>query len=358
MINKFFILFSSRSTKIWFSLIVTYSLFCGVANAAWLGEEGLNGKRVVLVHGFQFSDLSNPPSRERYLDRCPINYEIRRMASYCVGWPSHLTFTELKPILAEHVTNIKKQFGDQNIVFVTHSSGDLIKEYILKHQKAWLAYEGKSPLKIEMSIDFAGASGGTELANYAVYFNYQWLTRLIFGRSSNGLGFLSELTTNRARALTTSSSRYSSIPRLRVVSTGKENSYTNILIRFGLLSNNADDLVPLHSQCGSKSSKQTTSCSQAIAMTGEIGYQHNGMSVSDRRNNFYPWLGSRIATHNGILSDRKLTSDELVKFSAIPTNDGLFESRKTTGYWFWRKEYRYVSNTANTSISKVLSKLR
>ena len=118
-----------------------------------------------------------------------------------------------------------------------------------------------------MSIDFSVASGGTELANYAVYFNYQWSTRLIFGGTINGLGFLSELTTNRARALTTSSSRCSSIPRLHVVSTGKENWYTNILIRYGLLSGNADDLVPLHSQCGSKSSKQTTSCSQVIAMT-------------------------------------------------------------------------------------------
>lgn len=357
MVGKLLVVTGSRMVKVWFGVLVINTLLYGTANATWLGGEGLNGKPVVLVHGFQLSDLSNPPNQDRYLNRCPVSYEFRRIASYCVGWPSHLTFKELKPILAKHVSMMKRQFGNQDVVFITHSSGDLIKEYILKYQKSWLISQGQSPLRIAMSIDFAGVSGGTELANYVVYFNYRWLTKLVFGHVNNGLGFLTELTTNRARALTNSSSKYSSIPRLRVVSTGKKNWYTHYLIRAGLIVGDADDLVPLHSQCGSRASLRTSSCSQAIAMTGETGYQSGGMHSTHRRNNFYPWLGSQTATHNSLFSDRKLLANELVKFGQIPRYDSLSEHEKVTGYWFWRKEYRFISNTANTSMTKILARL-
>ncbi|KJF97106.1 hypothetical protein [Photobacterium leiognathi] len=345
------------SIKVLFIPFFLFFVLSGTANASWLGGEKLNGKHVVLVHGFQFSDLKKAPREDEYLERCPVSYGFRKLASYCVGWPSHLTFKELKPILAHHVNRIKKLLGDQKIVFITHSSGDLIKEYILKYQKSWLRSQGKSPLNIEMSIDFSGGSGGTELADLAALFKSDWLVNLLLGHN-NGLGFLTELTTSKARSLTNSSSRYSSIPRIRIVSTGKQNWYTGVLIFFKILKGDADDLIPLHSQCGGKYARKMSSCDLWIAMDGRRQKQSTGMRIADRRDNFYPWLGSRIATHNKILSDRNLSADELVKFGLVPNYDRLSETYKTTGFWFWEKRYRFVSGTKGLTMADILSKLR
>ncbi len=325
---------------------ITGGMFAGNASAQ------LAGHNVILVHGFQQQDLSDPPANLQDVKNAGADYWRTFWLSRSdarIDWGSNgrvegsiaqQAFEQLQSISGQGLCN------DYCIV-VSHSTGDLVTRYLLENQARWLQNAGLQPLKILASIDFSGAGGGTELADLAlnVAYNDSWYNwplkqavRAFTGINPEpgSLGVVNDLQTNAARNLAVSANN---IPRLRFVAGGS--SYGGITK--GFIAGTDDGVVPTHSACGATTSQGIDSCSSGLSLAGKVSSQDGPSALYF---NHYPILMNEGASHSGVLGSE--TGNTSVPVVNNRTLNGLqvdFASRtyNQRAWWqWWGSGDRYV----------------
>ena len=234
-----------------------------------------------------------------------------------IDWPSHeriegkISSQYVWPKLQELSSNGICQSG---CILVTHSAGDLIARYVLDNQENWLLNAGLEPLNIVATYDFAGAGGGSELADIIMnvveggglanramrYAISLWLGEM---PNQTNTGVLNDLRVSNARNIASLSDNR--IPRIRFIGNGTE--YYKATSVF--LPGNDDGVVAAHSACGAIRVGSFNSCSSSLAMNGKVERQSNG--VSEFIPAHYPVLMGDGYSHSDVVEAEykgKLTS--------------------------------------------------
>ncbi len=339
---------------------MTGGLLAGQASAQ------LAGHNVILVHGFQQQDLSDPPANLQEVKAAGEDYWRTfwlARSDARIDWGSD---GRVEGAIAQQAYQQLESISNQGLcndycIVVSHSTGDLVTRYLLENQARWLQNNGRQPLKILASIDFSGAGGGTELADLAlnVAYNDSWYNwplkqavRAFTGINPEpgSLGVVNDLQTNAARNLAISPN---SIPRLRFVAGGS--SYGGITKPF--IAGTDDGVVPTHSACGATTSQGIDSCSSSLSLAGKVSSQ-NGPSALYY--NHYPILMNEGASHSGVLGSE--TGNTSVPVVNNRTLNGLrvdFASRtyNKRAWWQWwgsGDQYVEVPGSAQTDMSTLV----
>lgn len=328
-------------------------------------QAAVGGYPVVLVHGFQPDNLASRPNANQvaangqaYWSEFWANHAEMR-----IDWPSQERITGR--IATDYIWPKLQQLSRQNIcnpgcIFVTHSTGDLVTRYILDNQALWLQNAGLRPLNIVATLDFAGAGGGSELADLAVNVatgsglfdrTLQLALSLWLGQipNANNVGVLNDLRVNTARQL--SAFPDSRVPRLRFV--GAASDFLGTTGPF--LPGTDDGVVASHSSCGASSAGNFESCSRAVAFDGKITSQSLG--VSNFMPLHYPMLMSDAYSHNAVIGQQRkgditvarnsvnLTTQSAVRFSSTD---------QTRGWWIFASSYRIVNGSERHAMSPLV----
>lgn len=326
----------------------------------------LAGHNVILVHGFQMEDLSNPPGSFSDIEQAGADYWqgfwLNR-AEARIDWGSD---GRIEGSIAQQAYQQLKTISQQGLcndycILVTHSTGDLVTRYLLENQARWLQADGLQPLKILAAIDLAGAGGGTEIANLAVSIAYNdswynWPARqavkafLGIDPEPANLGVVNDLQTNAARNLAVNPN---SIPRLRFVGGGS--SYGGVTKPF--IAGTDDGVVPTHSACGATTAEGIDSCSNSISLAGKVSSQNGPDALY---HNHYPVLMSEGTSHGGVKGGE--TGNVAVPVVNNTTLNGLrvdFASRtyNKRPWWQWwgsGDQYIEVPGSDQTDMSTLL----
>lgn len=354
----------TRTGKAWKAAIaaaaITGGLFAGNASAQ------LAGHNVILVHGFQQQDLSDPPANLQEVKTAREEYWRTFWRSRAEARIDYASQERVEGGIAQQAFQQLQSISQQGLcndycIVVTHSTGDLVTRYLLENQARWLRNAGLQPLKILATIDLTGAGGGTELADLAlnVAYNDSWYNwplkqavRAFTGiePQPGKLGVVNDLQTNAARNLAVSPN---SIPRLRFVAGGSP--YGGITKPF--IAGTDDGVVPTHSACGATTSRGIDSCSSSLSLAGKVSSQ-NGPSALYY--NHYPILMNEGVTHGGVLGTE--TGNISVPVVNNRTLNGLrveFASRtyNQRAWWqWWGSGDRYVEvpNSNQTDMSTLI----
>lgn len=312
----------------------------------------LAGHNVILVHGFQQEDLSNPPANMQEVKNAGADYWrifwLSRSEAR-IDWPSN---GRIEGSIAQQAYNQIRSISQQGLcnnfcVLVSHSTGDLVTRYILENQARWLRADGLPPLKILTALDFSGAGGGTELADLAVSvaYNDSWYlapvkaaVELFTGidPEPGKLGVVNDLQTNAARNLAISPN---SIPRIRLVAGGS--SYGGVTKPF--IAGTDDGVVPTHSACGATTAEGVDSCVSNLSLAGKYSSQDGPDALYY---NHYPVLMNEGASHSGVLGSE--TGNLSVPVVNNTTLNGFrvdFASRtynKRAWWQWWGSGDRYI----------------
>lgn len=317
------------------ALILLIGLFSLSAQAT------LNGKPVVLVHGFQYQHLgTHPDSATLQHDATDYwqEYWLAR-AEVVMHWSSGERVREgIGDTIRAQVKNLADNGTCLNgCVFVTHSTGDLVTRYLLRNLNGWLWQWGYGPdrVKVLVVLDIAGAGGGTELADLGVavvesdniFSNaatsvVNWF--LGTNVSPSELGVVRDLQPAVARSIATDNG---AVPRLRMVGAGVE--YLGASKPFIL--GKDDSVVPLHSACGSVRQESLDSCSSQIEMTGEI--DPVAKSPSGLWYNHFPIIMGADTNHSEAMSHE--TSGTMVPVVNHWDFNGLIVDFAEDNYWSW-----------------------
>ena len=325
----------------------------------------LAGHNVILVHGFISDDLITPPSREQVLARRKVSEFWQSRAEGYLNWSgadrleggiARIVFEQAKAHAAAGLCN-------NGCVLVTHSTGDLVARYFLAHQEAWLTAAGYAPLNIVATLDFAGAGGGTDLADVAVAAaNSEYVplpmklaAGAVIGRDLDltdydELGVVIDLTTSQAR---NHASWPNGIPRLRFSVNGGDPLFpTKPVIR------GADDtVVPAHSSCGATAPDAILSCSSDIAYDGKRTWQFGPRGLW---HNHFPVLMSDAYDHFTLTQDAHQGQMTYVlnHFNAGLNVDFATTTRTVTRRWWevWKETgtWQYVAGSDSQSMSRLI----
>lgn len=342
-----------------FSAVVISGLLSLSANAA------VGNYPVVLVHGFQPLDLASRPNASQVA----INGEVywsdfwSSRAEVRIDWPSHERITAR--ITTDYVWPVLQQLSINNTcnpgcVFVTHSTGDLVTRYILDNQALWLQNAGLQPLNIVATFDFAGAGGGSELADLAVnvatgggLFDRTLQLALSFwlGQmpTANSLGILNDLRVNTARQLAAFPD--SRVPRLRFAGAGSDFLGTTGLFLPGI----DDGVVASHSSCGASSVAAFTSCAANVGFDGKLTPQSR--PVSNFMTLHYPMLMSEAYSHNAVIGQQRKGLITVARHTVRDTEQKplTFHSYdETRGWWIFSSRYRVVSGSERVAMSPLV----
>ncbi|EOD78054.1 hypothetical protein D515_03177 [Grimontia indica] len=322
---------------------------------------------VVLVHGLQPSQLSARPGptevradgEQYWAQYWNTHADVR------IDWPSHERVAG--KIASDYAWPKLKQLAQNNTcvngcIFVTHSTGDLVTRYILDNQENWLLNEDLQPLNIISTFDFAGAGGGSELADMAVNIaegggvlntTLQFAISLWLGEmpNSSNTGVLNDLKVANARQIAPFPD--GRVPRIRF--TGDSSEYLGVTSPF--LPGHDDGVVASHSTCGSSTVGSFSSCSRSVAYDGKLASQSRG--VSSFMPQHYPMLMGSGYTHGGVIGDvhqGKVTAAN----SRVSLGDGTQVSVSTSDSWSWWSwaYFRYVNGSENHTMSELVANLR
>ena len=338
-------------------LIRSLALTAGIAASATASAQ-LAGHNVVLVHGFQPHNLFSPPTPEQVIQNGEAYWADfwNQHAEARIDWSSADTLEGGIAIsVANQLAEISRSGLCQNgCVLVTHSTGDLVTRYMLENQDYWMSAQGLQPVNFIVSIDFAGAGGGTELADLAVGLanSDNWLTQAMkdaveywlgFTYTTENLGVLNNLQVAAARNTATLPSP---VPRLRFVGTGDQ--YYGVTSPF--IAGKDDSVVPLASACGAGSADAIDSCSNQLAADGAIVSQNGPASLLY---NHYPVLMGYKTHHGGTIGaqvDGWMAFVENYFVAGIPVNmNTTVDSR-----WYWMYDYQYVVGSDTRSMSETV----
>lgn len=323
---------------------------------SWTVNAQLAGHNVVLIHGFQAGDLINPPTADEIIQHGQAYWADfwDAHAEARIDWSSHDT---LEGGIAVSVANKLADISRSGLcangcVLVTHSTGDMVARYMLENQAYWMQSQGLQPVNFIASLDFAGAGGGTELADLAISVanNDSWLVSAMrdavkswlgFDITPSNLGVLNDLQVSAARNIATSPS---TVPRIRFAGTGSE--------YYGLTSpyiNGEDDgVVPLASACGSATSDGIDSCFNNVAADGALVSQNGPASLFY---NYYPLVMGSSTGHGQTISNY---IGSILAFGQNNFTAGISINMNTIveSHWYWVYDYNYVVGSDTVSMSQ------
>ncbi|MFE8071068.1 hypothetical protein QQM79_08405 [Marinobacteraceae bacterium S3BR75-40.1] len=339
------------------------TLAMGLAGSA---SAQLAGKNVILIHGFQSGDLSDPPASQQEVEQRGDAYWQAFWASRAearIDWASN---ERVEGGIAQRAFNQLKTISQSGLcssgcVLVTHSTGDLVGRYVVDNQARWLSNAGYQPLNILTSLDFAGAGGGTELADLAVNIAYSdtWYNwtlkqavKLFTGidPQPGKLGVVNDLQTTAARNLATSPN---AVPRLRFVGGGSQNGG----ITKPFIKGSDDAVVPLHSACGAATAGAFDSCSSSVALDGK---RTSVSAPGSLYYNHYPILMGADVNHGDAINTNTgnaLTyANNNLSFNGINVDFDTYTFEKKPWWQFWGSgdTYQRVRDGEQYSVSGIV----
>ena len=317
--------------------------------------------KTVLIHGLQPFQLINngdvTADGQSYW-----NGYWNNLADERIDWPSYER-VEGK-IATDYIWPKLKSFSQSNFcnpgcIFVTHSTGDLIARYIIENQATWLENAGLAPLNIVATFDIAGAGGGSELADLAVSVAQSTETWTVLieaaleawlgGDLTDEMGVLHDLKVNNARQIAPFPD--ARIPRLRFI--GDSSEYLGVTS--GFIQGNDDGVVGTHSACGGNRQGHFGSCSASVDINGKLAYQAN--AVSGFMPYHYPMLMGEDYSHGSLLeqdNQGKVTTASNIEQLYSGENINFTTYQQTKGWWLWKSDYLYVSNSDSNSLSELI----
>ncbi len=322
----------------------------------------LAGKNVILVHGLQADDLSEHPDQQQIEQNGDAYWQAfwASRAEARIDWGSHERIEgETAERAFQQMLEISQQgLCDDGCILVTHSTGDLVARYILEHQAHWLQSAGAEPLNIITALDFAGAGGGSELADLAVNaaFSDNWYDFALKAAveaylgtppEPDNLGVLLDLQPTTARNLATSPN---DVPRLRFVGGGTQ--FAGVTGPF--LPGTDDGVVALHSTCGGTQAGSYDSCVSDVAMDGKrTGTDAPGSLY----HNHFPVLMGDEVNHGEVInteSGNTLTyAFNELSFGGVSVDfeTETFEQSPWWQLWGSGDTYQVVSDSEQSSMS-------
>jgi len=317
--------------------------------------------KTVLIHGLQPFQLINngdvTADGQSYW-----NGYWNNLADERIDWPSYER-VEGK-IATDYIWPKLKSFSQSDFcnpgcIFVTHSTGDLIARYIIENQATWLENAGLAPLNIVATFDIAGAGGGSELADLAVSVAQSTETWTVLieaaleawlgGDLTDEMGVLHDLKVNNARQIAPFPD--ARIPRLRFI--GDSSEYLGVTS--GFIQGNDDGVVGTHSACGGNRQGHFGSCSASVDINGKLAYQAN--AVSGFMPYHYPMLMGEDYSHGSLLeqdNQGKVTTASNIEQLYSGENVNFATYQQTKGWWLWKSDYLYVSNSDSNSLSELI----
>lgn len=354
-------------TKFWLATIFIWAALAPAASAQ------LAGHNVLLMHGFIADDLIKPPSREEVLNRRRLSDFWQARAEGFLNWSGadRIEGGIAEVVYEQALAHARRGLCDQGCVLVTHSTGDLVARYYMENQEVWLRNAGYAPLKIIATIDYAGAGGGTDLADVAVAAAnseaipdvMKWAAGAVIGMNLDvtdydQLGVVLDLQTSAARNLATAPT---ATPRLRFsvnggdlleLGMGQVRAITKTIIR------GADDtVVPAHSSCGASAPDAIESCSAHVAYDGKREREFGPRGLL---HNHYPVLMAGDYDHFDITQDqhRGLATFVFNDFNAgLKVDFNTFTRSVTRRWWqFWKETgtWQYVSGSDRQSLTRLI----
>lgn len=344
-----------------------------LTGAALSSHAAIDGMKVVLVHGFQAEDLNESHRSSKANQYGSYNNYLKHRANnlYWDGpWEgkadASIWWDSKERITGGIATDVKNQikalaknsnFKGKPLLLVTHSTGDLVVRHALKKLGSWGV--STSDFKVMAVMDFAGAGGGTEIADIAndiangsgaVNSAQRAAINAFMGFTpeKGKLGVLTDLRPTNARGINSGSSAY---PRLRFVGTGWEFAGATKPFLKGM----DDSVVPLHSACMASSNGAYDSCSKYIANNGVI--ENVSKSPGSIWNNYHPILMGEKTHHSGTIGSQKGSEFATVNSSNTITKNRVRMSYNTTTetkWWSWGKKVRWINGGSNKKMSDVV----
>jgi hypothetical protein len=354
--------------------IATWLALCAAAVfAPMTAEAQLAGRNVILVHGFISEDLIKAPTDAEVLARRKLSEFWQARAEGYLNWSgaerleggiARMVFEQAKGYAAQGLCN-------NGCVLVTHSTGDLVARYFMQNQANWLRNAGYQPLNIIATLDYAGAGGGTDLADVAVAAAnseyvpepLKWAAGMVMGldldvTDYDELGVVIDLQTSVSRSHAMAPQ---GIPRLRFsasggdlleIGMGQVRSITKTMIR------GADDtVVPAHSSCGASAPDAIESCS------GSVNYEGKRTGTWGPRGllpNHYPLLMAANYDHFNITQDEHhgLVTYVFNNFVAGLRADFVTYTKTVTRNWWelWKETgtWQYVRDSDTRSMTRLI----
>jgi hypothetical protein len=327
-------------------------------------QAAVSGYQVVLVHGFQPAQLKSKPDATAVEQDGATYWQSfwNAKADARIDWPSH---ERISGKIATHYLWPQLQQLSRNgtcrtgCIFVSHSTGDLVTRYIIDNQALWLQNAGLTPLNIVATFDFAGAGGGSELADLAVNVAtggsgidaaLKAAIRLWLGETptAGNVGVLNDLRVNSARQL--SAVPDSRVPRLRFA--GAATAFYGATSPF--LPGNDDGVVSPHSSCGAATAAAFDSCSSSIAFDGKLS---SPKGVSQFMPYHYPLLMSGDYHHSNLIDAQRqglVTAANKQKNYLDGRTLQFSTYDESRGWWVFKSQYRVVSGSDLYSMSDLL----
>ncbi|PKF81585.1 hypothetical protein CW749_02820 [Vibrio sp. vnigr-6D03] len=338
------------------------SLACLMACISTGASAAISQHPVILIHGFNADQLSEKPNAQQVAlagEEGWRSYWLSR-SDERIDWPSH---ERIQGKIASDYVWPKLQSLSRNntcangCIFVTHSTGDLIARHILDNQKRWLENAGLTPLNIVATVDFAGAGGGSELADIAINAAEgggagNWTLRqalsLWLGMvpTTGNTGVLNDLKVANARQL--SATPDSRVPRVRIV--GDRSDFWGLTA--GFLPGHDDGVVAAHSSCGAKSAGSYNSCSAFVGLNGKLTAQSRGVTRFMAQH--YPLLMGEDYSHSSLI-DNKHEGKVTTARANLSLSNGKTVTVNTEDQssWWSSSVYRYVQHSDSQSMSQL-----
>ncbi len=315
------------------------------------GHAKLAGKNVVLVQGFNAGDLLSIPD---------VNQQKQNADKYWEKFWGAKADVKLHWSSADRLAgNIKDSMSSQikalelagtcsaGCVFVTHSTGDLVVRDALSRLGQWGI--DRSRFKVLAVLDFAGAGGGTGLADLA--YNVAKGARNAFQLDVIGaflgfrptlsyLGVLNDIRTSTARSVALGA--YGA-PRLRFVGAGDD----FLRLTKGILLGYDDSVVAFHSACGSRFKSDYESCSKSIRVNGQVRSSRGPSSLLP---DHYVVLMADKANHSGTIGSSR-TGDIVPVVNDVTRGLKLDFNDYTQRKWWWIYKVRLVRDGDKKSLS-------
>lgn len=335
--------------------LLTAAVLSSQANAQ------MAGKNVILVHGLQPAQLMRETVTAAEVTADGENYWSAFWGQYAddrLDWSSksRLNADTAQRAYDKVIEWASTGFCSAGCVLVTHSTGDLVTRYMLDQQEVWTEAAGYAPLNILAVFDFAGAGGGSELADVAIdtIDSSSLLSSAVrsalnawlgFTLTRDNLGVLTDLRPANARQIAISPN---DVPRLRFVGGGNE--YYGVT--GGFLPGTDDGVVALHSSCGATTADGIDSCVSYRALDGE---ETSVSAPAALYYNHYPVLMGSDTHHGGTIGTQNGVTLSYVNnnFNA-GVNVALNTQTTTSGWWLWKSTYHTVTGSADHTMSEVL----
>lgn len=333
----------------------------------------IDGMKVILIHGYQAEDLNDDNRAQKASQYGSYNNYLKHRAEniYWNGpWKykadAFIWWDTKERITGGIAADVKNQFKalsnnanfkGKPLLLVTHSTGDLVTRHALKKLSNWGI--STSNFKVMAVMDFAGAGGGTELAQIvsdiangtgAVNSAQRAAVNAVMGFTpeQGKIGVMEDLIPAKARSI---NAGYSAYPRLRFVGTGWE--YGGLTKPF--LKGMDDSVVPLHSACMANSDGAYDSCVNYIANNGVL--KSVSKAPSGIWSNYHPILMGEKTHHSGTIGGQTGSEIATVNSSNTITKNHvrMRYATSTKKYWWSNGKYvRWINSGSSKKMSDVV----